>query len=160
MFHTWCDDRVPHLFRTRAGVERKPGNPIPLLLADGSSAEGIWAGSATDEKLEWWLRKAGNQIAQSEPVAAVASKADDNGEMIWGESPDGARLIFVLEASPPGKNYRLAKLVTVAATAQEAARFRHERSALFGTLQPDGTIKRIPPLTPSPPPPPAQGELF
>ena len=93
---------MPHLYRTLEGIERKPGAPIPLLFADGSSVEGIWAGSATDEKLGWWLRKAGNQIAQSEPVAAIASKADDNGEMIWGDAPNGARLFFVLEASPPG----------------------------------------------------------
>jgi hypothetical protein len=151
---------VPHLFRTRDGIERKPSTPIPLQLADGSSAEGVWAGSATDEKLGWWLRKAGNQIAQGEPVGAIASKADDNGEMIWGDAPNGARLIFVLEASPPGKNYRLAKLVTVAATSSQVAHFRHERFALFGTLEPDGNIKRIPPLNPPPPPPPDQGELF
>jgi len=140
-------------------MERKPSTSIPLQLADGSATEGVWAGSATDEKLGWWLRKPGNQIAQSEPIAAVASKADDNGEMIWGDAPDGARLVFVLEASPPGKNCRLAKLVTVAATPSQIAHFRHERSALFATLQPDGNIKRIPPLDPPPPTPP-QSELF
>ena len=151
---------MPHLFQTPGGVERKPSTPIPLLLADSSSVEGIWAGSATDEKLGWWLAKPGNQIAQSELVSAIAAKADDNGEIIWGDAPNGARLIFVLEASPPGKNYRLAKMVTVAATPPQIAHFRHERSALFGTLQPDGSIKRIPPLNPPPPPAPDQRELF
>ena len=151
---------MPNLFQTCAGLERKPGTPIPFHLTDGSSVEGIWAGSATDEKLEWWLRKTGNQIAQSEPVAAFASKAEDDGEMIWGDAPNGARLIFVLEVSPPGKNYRLAKLVTVAATSSQVAHFRHARSALFGTLHPNGSVQRIPPLNPPPPPPPNQGELF
>jgi hypothetical protein len=151
---------MPNLFRTCDGIERKPSAPIPLLLADGSVTEGVWAGSATDEKLGDWLRNKGTQIAQSEPVAAVASKADDNDEMIWGDAPNGARLIFVLQASPPGKNYRLAKMVTVAATSSQAAYFRHHRSALFGTLQPDGSIKRIPPVNPPPPLSPEQGELF
>ena len=151
---------MPHLFRTRDGIERKPGTLIPLQLADGSPTEGVWAGSATDERLGWWLRQTGNQITQSELVAAVASKADDDGEVIWGDAPDGTRLIFVLIAPPPGKNYRLAKLVTVAATPAQVAYFRHDRSALFGTLQADGNIKRIPPPNPPPPPPPNQGELF
>ena len=151
---------MPHFFRTRDGIERKPGTLIPLQLADGSPTEGVWAGSATDERLGWWLRQTGNQITQSELVAAVASKADDDGEVIWGDAPDGTRLIFVLIAPPPGKNYRLAKLVTVAATPAQVAYFRHDRFALFGTLQADGNIKRIPPPNPPPPPPPNQGELF
>jgi hypothetical protein len=151
---------MPNFFQTRDGMERKPSTPIPLQLADGSPTEGVWAGSATEEKLGWWLAKPGNQIAQSEPVSAVASKADDNGEMIWGDAPNDARLIFVLEASPPGKNYRLAKLVTMKATPSQMVHFRHKRSALIGTLQPDGNIKRIPPLNPPQPPPPAQNELF
>ena len=151
---------MPNLYRNLDGDVRRPSTPVPLLLADGSAAEGIWAGSATEEKLDRWLRKAGNQLAQSEPVAAVASKADDNGELIWGDAPEGARLFFVLEAAPPGKNYRLAKMVTTAATPAQAAYFRHDRSALFGTLQPDGTIRKIPPPEPPPPKGPAQGELF
>ena len=151
---------MPNLYRTLDGTERKPGTSIPFRLSDGSIVEGIWAGSATEEKLDGWLRKTGSQLAQSEAVAAVASKADGNGEMIWGDAPDGARLIFVLLSPPLGKSYRLAKMVTTAANPAQAAYFRHGRFALFGTLQPDGTIRKIPPLTPPPPDPPAQGELF
>jgi hypothetical protein len=97
------------------------------------------------------LRKAGHQLAQSEPIAAVAAKADDNGEIIWGNAPAQARLIFVLEApalDKTGRPYRLAKMVTTAATPAQAAYFRHNRSSLFGQLQPDGTIHKISPLTP------------
>ena len=151
---------MPNLYRTSDGSERKPSTPLSFQLADGSTVEGIWAGSATEEKLDWWLGKAGNQLAQSEPVIAVAVKADDNGEIVWGDAPNGARLIFVLEAPPPGKNYRLAKMVTTSANPAQVAYFRHDRFSLFGTLQPDSTIRKIPPLTPPPPKPPAQGELF
>ena len=152
---------MPHLYRTLDGLERKPSTPLSFLLADGSIIEGVWAGSAMEEKLDWWLRKAGHQLAQSEPVAAVAAKADDNGEIIWGDTPTQARLIFVLEApalDKTGRPYRLAKMVTTAATSAQAAYFRHNRSSLFGQLQPDGTIHKISPLTPPPPVPPAQGE--
>ena len=151
---------MPNLYRTLDGHERKPSAPLPLQLADGSLVEGIWAGSAMEEKLNWWLRKAGNELVQSEVVAAIAVKADDNGEIIWGDAPAGARLLFVLEAPPPGKNYRLAKMVTTAATTAQIAYFRHERFSLFGTLQPDGTIRKISPIAPPPPVGPAQSELF
>jgi hypothetical protein len=151
---------MPNLFRTTDGQERKPGPVIPFELTDGSTVEAIWAGSATEEKLDWWLRKPGSQLAQTEPVAAVASKADDDGELIWGDAPHGARLLFVIEAAPPGKSYRLAKMVTTAATAAQHAYFRHDRSALFGLLNADGSIKKIAPCQPPPPAGPAQGELF
>jgi hypothetical protein len=151
---------MPNLFRTTVGQERKPGPVIQFELADGSAVEAIWAGSATEEKLDWWLRKPGSQLAQSEPVAAVASKADDDGELIWGDAPNGTRLLFVIEAAPPGKSYRLAKMVTTAATLAQRAYFRHERSALFGRLNSDGSIQRILPCPPPKPTGPAQGELF
>jgi hypothetical protein len=73
--------------------------------------------------------------------------------------PVEARLIFVLESQPPGKNYRLAKMVTTASTPAQILYFRHERFSLFGSLKPDGIIAKIPPLTP-PPPLPKQGQLF
>lgn len=154
---------MPNLYRTLDGQERKPGTLLTFQLADGTIIQGVWAGSAMEEKLDWWLRKPGHPLAQSEAVAAVATKADDNGEIIWGDAPANARLLFVLEAPALGKAgqlYRLARMVTTAATPAQVAYFRHDRSSLFGNLQPDGTIQKIPALTPPPPAPPAQGELF
>lgn len=152
---------MPNLFRTLDGKIWKPKDSLPLTLPDGTTVEGIWAGSATEERLrDTWLRPAGNQLTQSEMVAAVASKADDDDEIIWGDAPAGARLFFVLTAREPGKDYRLAKLVTTAATPAQSAYFRHDRASLFGELEPNGSLAKIPPLTPPPPAPPAQGELF
>ncbi|MDR3401042.1 MAG: hypothetical protein P4L99_00980 [Chthoniobacter sp.] len=151
---------MPNLFRTLDGTIWKASAPVSLTLADGTAVQETWAGSAKEETLdEKWLSRGGSQIAQSEIIAAIASKADDDGEMIWGDAPPNARLFFVL-APEPGKSYRLAKMVTTAATPAQQAHFRHHRSALFGYLQPDGSMVRIPPLDPPPPPPPAQGELF
>ena len=151
---------MPNLYRTSDGTEQKPSIPLSFQLADGQMAEAIWAGSATEEKLDWWLRKPGSELAQSEPVAAIASKADDDDEMIWGDAPAEARLIFILEPPVPGKNYRLAKMVTTAATPAQTAYFRHDRFALFGTLQGDGSLRRIPAPEPPAPRGPVQRELF
>jgi hypothetical protein len=151
---------MPNLYRTLDGKTRKPGTPLALQFADGSVVETVWAGSATEEKLAWWLRDSGGQLAQSEAVAAVAVKADDNGEIIWGDAPDDARLLFVLMAPPPGKHYRLAKMLTTAANPAQIAYFRHTRFCLFGTLMSNGIIQKTPPLPPPPRDPSKQGELF
>jgi hypothetical protein len=151
---------MPNLYRTIDGVIRKPGVSGPFQLADGSFIEGVWTGSATEEKLDWWSRLPGHQIVQSELVAAVASKADDDGELIWDNAPKGVRIFFVLIPVEPGKNYRKAKLVTTEATQAQSAYFRHHRAALFGTLSPDGSLRRVPPLEPPPPAGPKQRELF
>ena len=151
---------MPHLFRTLNGKLWKPSHSVSLTLADGTKVEGIWAGSATEEKLGWWLRKPGSELGQTEEVSEIAIKAEDNGEIIWGAAPVGARLFFVVEASPPGKNYRIAKMVTCAANPAQVAYFRHGRFSLFGTLKPNGTIEKISPLPPPPPDVPAQRDLF
>lgn len=151
---------MPHLFRTIDEKLWKASQLIPLKLADGTPVEGIWAGSAQEEKLAWWLRKPGSELAQTGEVSEIAVKAEDTNKINWGAAPEGARLIFVLEAPTVGKSgqtYRLAKMVTTAATPAQIAYFRDERFSLFGTLNPDGTIARISPLSP---PPPEQGELF
>lgn len=151
---------MPHLFRNLDGKLWKPGEPVFLTLADGTKVEGVWAGSAREDKLARWLRAPGNELAQTEEVSEIAIKADDTKETIWGAAPAGARLLFVLEPPPTGKNYRLAKMVTTAATPAQVIHFRHERFSLFGILKPDGTIAKIPPLPPPSPEHPTQGELF
>lgn len=127
---------MPNLFRTLDGQVWKASSALPLTLADGSAIEAIWAGSAKAETLqEKWLSRAGTQIAQSEIITAIASKADDDGEMIWGDAPQNARLFFVV-VPEPGKGYRLAKLVTTAATPAQEAYFRHDRSAFSAISRP------------------------
>jgi len=154
---------MPHLFRTRDGTLWRPRNSLSLTLSDGVKVEGVWAGSAKEEKLTWWLRKPGNQLAQTDEISEVAIRADDTGETVWGAAPGGARLLFVVEAPAPGKNYRLAKMVTTAATPDQVLHFRHERFSLFGSLKPDGTFTKIPPAPPSTlslPVRPVQGDLL
>ena len=151
---------MPILFRTSDVGSGKPGEPIALTLADGTKVQGIWGGSAREENLKWRMSQPGNELAQTEQVSEVAVRADDNKETIWGAAPVGARLIFVLEPQLPGRNYRLAKMVTTASTPAQVLYFRHDRFSLFGNLKPDGTIVKIPPLMPPLPAPPKQGQLF
>lgn len=156
---------MPHRFRSREGKVYGPGNktPFPVWFADGTEAEVIWGGCAQNEKLSWWLRKPGHGIAQTAEVAAVAIEAEDTGEFVWGDAPAGVRLIFVVEpptVSKSGSSYRLAKMVTVEATAEQLAYFRDTRFALFGTLDGAGRVDAVASLEPPPALPPVQGELF
>ena len=156
---------MPHLFRMPDGTVCKPGKPpISLTLADGTKVEGTWAGSAREETLDIkWLSKPGHVLAQTEPVAAVAVRNEATNELNWGDAPAGARLLFVLKPLSTGKNgerYSLALMVTTAATPAQEAFFNEPRFALFGTLNSDGTVTKIPPLDPPPPKPPLQSELF
>ncbi len=155
---------MPHLYRTPDGQQRKPGQPgVSLTLADGTELTAIWAGSAQEEKLGWWLRKPGSELAQSQEVGEIAVKAEDNNEIAWGAAPAGARIFFVVEApmqAKKGGTYRLARLVTTAATPAQIAYFRDERFSLFGTFDRDGRISRITPLPAPSCAPPPQGELW
>jgi hypothetical protein len=150
---------MPNAFRTTTGELWRAGQPIPLTLPDGTVATEKWAGSAKEERLEWWLRAgSGNQLARTAPVAAIGT--NDSGALLWADAAPGSHAFFVIVAPEPGKSYRLAKMVTAAASSALAAAIRHDRFALLGTLTPDGAIEKLTPPEPAAPPPPAQGELF
>lgn len=159
-----CSNRLthfmPNLFRTLDGKTWKPKDTLPLSLADGTQVEGVWTGSAQDEKRNWWIGQPGAELAQSDAVAAVATKSDDTKELLWLDAPSHARLFFIVQAREPGKSYRRALMLTVAATAAQMAYLHHDRFSLFGRFKPDGAIERIAPLPPPPPRPALQGELF
>ncbi|MBL9144421.1 MAG: hypothetical protein JNM99_12150 [Verrucomicrobiaceae bacterium] len=154
---------MPHQFRTVDQRVWKASQAIVLWRADGSRVEGIWGGSATEERLDWWLRKPGNELTQTDEIAAVAVRDDESKEVRWGDAPQGARLFFVLEAPVIGKSgeaYRLAKMVTTAATSAQASYFCDDRFALLGRFNSEGLISRMQPLAPPPLQRPIQGELF
>lgn len=152
---------MPHLFRTLNGREYRPGEMLRLALADGTPVEGIWGGSAQGEKLLWWINKPGHLLSQTkDQIAGIAIRDADTGEIRWGAAPVGGHLFFVLKPPPSGKNYRIAKMVTTAATPAQAAYFNEERFSLFGTLGRDGSVREIEPPPSPPPDPPRQPELF
>lgn len=157
---------MPHRFRTPDGTIWQTGQPFPLFLPDGTEIEGIWGGCAQHEKLSWWLKKPGHELAQSAGIAGIGIKGEDDDILRWDTTPQGARLFFVVEPPKVGKSgasYRLVKMVTVAATPEQFAFFRDERYALLGYFDASREISVMTPSRPPDPEPPkgpAQGELF
>lgn len=150
---------MPNAFRTTTGELWRAGQSIPLTLPDGAVVTEKWAGSAKEERLDWWLRPgSGNQLAFTSPVAAIGT--NDSGEFLWADAAPGSHAFFVIVAPESGKSYRLAKMVTAAASPALAAAIRHDRFALLGRLMPRGDIEKVLPPDPDAPLPPAQGELF
>jgi len=151
-------------FRSISGKEWRPGDEIPLELIDGPAATGIWAGCAQQEKLDWWIKQQGGQLAQmAEPVAEIAEGSKIvSKKLTWGPAPEEAHLLFVLLPALPGKSYALTKLITTAARADQEAYFQNHRFPLLGSLE-NGKIQVKPPLV-APDAPPLerkeQGELF
>src|SRR5436190_5571347 len=122
---------MPHLFRTLHGREYRPGENLRLVLANGTETEGIWGGSAQGEKLQWWVNKPGHDLTQTkDQISGIAIRDEDTAEVRWGAVPAGAHLFFILEPAPQGKSYRIAKMVTIAATSAQTAYFNEERFSL------------------------------
>jgi hypothetical protein len=73
-------------------------------------------------------------------------------------------LFFIIEPPKVGKSgasYRLARMITIAATPEQAAFFQDERFALLGKWDTNLGITIIPPSIPPPTTgSPRQGELF
>jgi hypothetical protein len=124
-----------------------------LTLADGTMVEGVWAGSAMIEKIKWWLAKPEHEIAQTDEVSEIAIKGETKKLLQWGDAPAGSRLLFILEAPVSvrgGNSYRLAKMVTTAATSEQERYFDSDRVCVFGALNSDGSIEQITPSAPTP----------
>lgn len=101
---------MPHLFRTTDGRLWKASQTVVVTRADGTKLEGVWGGSAREERLDWWLSEPGSELAQTDEVAEVAVRDDDTKEVVWGPAPAGARIFFVLKA-PECRRRRLAGVI-------------------------------------------------
>lgn len=148
----------------RSGSARfRAGEELVLETPGGGLIRGKWAGSATREKLrKYWLRPPGNQLARTRDIVTEISETDrETGEVIWSPAPPDSHLFFVVEAPPPEKDYHLARLVTVPATASQVAYFHHKNETVPLTGHFDARGEPLPiPLPPLPARPRVQDDLF
>lgn len=108
-------------FRQREETKR-PRHRVRVKGPEGAENL-VWAGFARTEIRAWWERS-----KQAVPVdieaESFAERAEDNGELVWDEVPDG----FVLRGlRVPSGSESILKIVTRAATPKELEHFRHPR---------------------------------
>jgi hypothetical protein len=86
-----------------------------------------WAGFAQAEKLAWWRRTTGGELADV-PAHRFAERSDRTRNLAWEPVPAG----FVVRALViPNDGKPLLKIVTRASTPDELARYEHDRMPLI-----------------------------
>ena len=115
-------------------VTIKPGGSATVLMRGPGGefelpfTEAIFGGPAKRESRKYWIRREGAEDVLVPNVSRFGEKNQTTGEQGWEELPRGSALEGLLLPQPPGKNYRLLKVVTQPATPDQLARLGNERA--------------------------------
>jgi len=129
------------------GAEIKPGQRTKVLLRDPGGefelpfTEAIFGGPAKKESRNYWIRR---EVAEDVIVPAISrfeEKSKTTGAQGWEDVTPGSSLEGLLLPQPPGKEYRLLKIVTQPATPDQLARMGNDRAPVV--IQP-ATAKPTP----------------
>lgn len=117
----------------QGGVEVRPGErAIVLLRGPGGVFEieiddAIFGGPARNESRNYWLRQEGAEPVLVPRIEKFGEKNKVTGEQAWEETPPGSALEGLLLPRPPGKDYRLLKVVTQPASPDQMLRLGSDR---------------------------------
>ena len=148
----------------------KPGEPAMVLMNGPGGdyeapVESIFGGPARKESRIYWL----NSLRASEVVIPGVSRFGEQHEIThqqtWEELPPGSALRGFLLPAPPGKSYRLLKVITQPATPDQIDRLGNDRAPVVQSFHcPPALEREIRTAFPQPPDSlpasPVQGELF
>lgn len=115
-------------------VEIKPGGRATVLLKGPGGefelpfTEAIFGGPAKRESRGYWLRRERAEEVMVPNVTRFGEKNQATGEQGWEQLPPGSALEGLLLPQPPGKIYRLLKIVTQPATADKIVRLGNDRA--------------------------------
>lgn len=114
----------------------KPGERVTVLLR-GPGAEfelpfdgAVFAGPAKSESRNYWIKREGAVDVLVPDVTRFGEKNKTTGEQGWEDLPPGSSLEGLLLPQPPGKDYRLLKIVTQPATPDQVARLGNDRAPI------------------------------
>lgn len=114
----------------QSGQQIRPQGILRVRLEeDGRSAEGVFAGSARRESRAYWSRE-GAEPCLIPDVSGFGESNERDGGQSFETLPEGSSLRgFLLppKVSKTGAEYRLLKVMTRPATAEEYARLGNER---------------------------------
>lgn len=112
----------------------KPGERANVLLRGPGGefelpfAEAILGGPAKRESRGYWKGREGAEDVIAPNVTRFGEKNKATKEQGWEDVPAGSSLEGLLLPQPPGKSYRLLKIVTQPATSDQIARLGNDRA--------------------------------
>ena len=115
------------------GREVKPGQKAMVLMRGPGGdfelpfEEAIFGGPARSESRSYWIKREGAEPVMVPGIERFGEKDKTTGQQSWEDVPSGISLEGLLLPQPPGKEYRLLKVVTQAATAEQVARLGNDR---------------------------------
>ena len=121
------------------GREVRPGQRAKVLMrGPGGEFEipfddAIFGGPARSESRNYWIKREGAQPVLIPDIERFGEKNKATGEQNWEDVPANSAMEGLLLPRPPGKDYRLLKVVTQAATADQLTRLGNDRVPVLQT---------------------------
>ena len=115
----------------------KPGGQAVVLMRGPQGdyelpfTEAIFGGPARVESRNYWIKREGAEEVIVPDVTRFGEKNKTTGEQGWEDLPAGSALEGLLLPQPPGKSYRLLKVVTQPATPDQIARLGNDRAPII-----------------------------
>ena len=108
------------------------GRTMVLMRGPGGEflipfTEAVFGGPAKKESRGWWKAKEGAEDVLVPNISRFGEKNTATGDQNWEDVASGSSLEGLLLPRPPGKDYRLLKIVTQPATPNQAARLGNNR---------------------------------
>jgi hypothetical protein len=119
------------------GREVRPGQRATVLMRGPGGEfelafdEAIFGGPARSESRAYWQKREGAEPVLIPGIERFGEKNKATGAQNWEEVPPYNAMEGLLLPAPPGKDYRLLKIVTQPATAEQIQRFGNDRVPLF-----------------------------
>ena len=93
--------------------------------------EAVFGGAARNESRNYWIEREGAEPVIVPDIGRFGEKDKATGAQNWEDIPPGSALEGLLLPMPPGKDYRLLKVVTQAATEDQIARLGNDRAPII-----------------------------
>lgn len=111
----------------------KPQGRLTVLLKGPNGEfelpfEAVFGGPARAESRNYWIKREGAEEVLIPDVQGFGEQDKETGEQNWERLPDGASLEGLLLPVPTGKDYRLLKVVTQPATAEQVKELGNDRA--------------------------------
>jgi hypothetical protein len=114
--------------------EVKPGGKVTVLMRGPQGeyelpfTEAVFGGPARVESKNYWLKRERAEEVRIPNVSRFGEKNKTTGTQGYEDVPPGSSLEGFLLPQPPGKNYRLLKVLTQPASPEQIARLGSDRT--------------------------------